>query len=110
MDADILKSLDQINHFSSSPVSEKKIHLRTQQRNGKKCITTVQGLDDDLDIKRIAKAMRKQFNCNGSIDEHEQYGQIIQLQGDQRDNVIQWLIEQEILTKQEVEDRIVKHG
>jgi len=110
MDADILKSLDQISSFSSPSVSEKKIHLRTQQRNGKKCITTVQGLDDDLDIKRIAKAMRKQFNCNGSIDEHEQYGLIIQLQGDQRDNVIQWLIEQEILTKQEAEDRIVKHG
>ena len=106
MDADILKSLDPF----SSKVVEKKIHLRTQQRNGKKCITTVQGLDDDLDIKRIAKAMRKQFNCNGSIDEHEEYGQIIQLQGDQRDNVIEWLIEQEILTKQEAEDRIVKHG
>jgi translation initiation factor 1 len=110
MDADLLKSLDQINSFSSSSVSEKKIHLRTQQRNGKKCITTIQGLDDDLDIKRIAKAMRKQFNCNGTIEEHEQYGEIIQLQGDQRDNVIEWLIEQEILTKQEAEDRIVKHG
>jgi translation initiation factor 1 len=107
MDADILKSLDS---FSSPSVAEKKIHLRTQQRNGKKCITTVQGLDNDLDIKRIAKAMRKQFNCNGTIEEHEQYGEIIQLQGDQRDNVIQWLIEQEILTKQEAEDRIVRHG
>jgi translation initiation factor 1 len=110
MDEDILKSLDQINPFSSSSAAEKKIHLRTQQRNGKKCITTIQGLDDDLDIKRIAKAMRKQFNCNGSIDEHEQYGLIIQLQGDQRDNVIEWLIKEEILTKQEAEDRIVKHG
>jgi translation initiation factor 1 len=107
MDADILKSLDS---FSSSSINEKKIHLRTQQRNGKKCITTIQGLDADLDIKRIAKAMRKQFNCNGTIEEHEQYGEIIQLQGDQRDNVIKWLIEQEILTKQEAEDRIVRHG
>ena len=28
-----------------------KIHVRMQQRNGRKCITTVQGLADDLDIK-----------------------------------------------------------
>lgn len=30
-------------------------------------MTTVQGLDDDLDLKRICKAMKKVFNCNGSI-------------------------------------------
>jgi translation initiation factor 1 len=110
MDSDLLNSLNETTSPFSSKVAEKKIHLRTQQRNGKKCITTVQGLDNDLDIKRIAKAMRKQFNCNGTIEEHEQYGEIIQLQGDQRDNVIQWLVEQEILTKQEAEDRIVRHG
>ena len=33
--------------------SEEKVHVRVQQRNGRKCITTVAGLDDDLDIKRI---------------------------------------------------------
>ena len=86
-----------------------KIHIRIQQA-GKRKVTTVQGLDNDLDLHRILKAVKKAFNCNGSIDEHEQYGLIIQLQGDQRDNVIEWLIQQEILTKQEAEDRIVKHG
>ena len=106
MDLD-LKALDP---FSATSIADKKIHLRIQQRNGKKCITTVQGLDDDLDIKRIAKAMRKEFNCNGSIEQNEQYGEIIQLQGDQRDNIAEWLIEQEILTKQEAVQRIVKHG
>ena len=34
-----------------------KIHIRVQQRNGRKCITTVQGLAEDLDIKKIAKAL-----------------------------------------------------
>ena len=96
--------------FASLKTTEKKIHLRTQQRNGRKCITIVEGLDEDLDIKRIARAMRKAFNCNGSIEEDEQYGEIIKLQGDQRENVAQWLLDQEILTKQEVEERIVHHG
>ncbi len=32
-----------------------------QQRSGRKCITTVQGLADDLDLKRILKAFKKNF-------------------------------------------------
>ena len=101
MEEDLLASLKTI---------ERKIHLRTQQRNGRKCITTIEGLDKDLDIKRIARAMRRAFNCNGSIEEDEQYGQIIKLQGDQRENIVQWLLDQEILTKQEADERIVRHG
>ena len=41
--------------------SEEKVHVRVQQRNGRKCITTVAGLADDLDIKRICKAFKKNF-------------------------------------------------
>ena len=40
-----------------------KVHIRVQQRNGRKCITTVQGLKDDLDAKRICRAMKKNFQC-----------------------------------------------
>ena len=36
-------------------------------------------------------------------------GEIIQLQGDQRQNVKEWLLAQEVVTQQEV-DRIVIHG
>lgn len=87
-----------------------KINIRIQQRNGKKSITTIQGLDTDLDEKRICKAMRKEFNCNGSIDEDKEYGVIIQLQGDQRALVKEWLIAQEILTKAEADERLIVHG
>jgi translation initiation factor 1 len=67
-------------------------------------------LDTDLDEKRICKAMRKEFNCNGSIDEDKEYGVIIQLQGDQRALVKEWLIAQEILTKAEADERLIVHG
>lgn len=87
-----------------------KINIRIQQRNGKKSITTIQGLDADLDVKRICRAMRKEFNCNGNIEEDKDYGTIIQLQGDQRTLVKEWLIRQEILTKEEAEERLVVHG
>ena len=87
-----------------------KINIRIQQRNGKKSITTVQGLDEDLDVKRICKAMRKKFNCNGSIETTKEYGTVLQLQGDQREQVLAFLVEQEILTQEEADERVVIHG
>ena len=87
-----------------------KIHIRIQQRNGRKCITTIQGLENDLDLKRICKAMKRAFNCNGSIAEDEEMGEIVQLQGDQRQNVKEWLVEQEIVNRTDADDRLVIHG
>lgn len=81
-----------------------------QQRNGRKCITTIQGLDADLDLKRICKAMKKAFNCNGSITIDEEMGEIVQLQGDQRVNTKDWMMEQEIVSKAEADERLVIHG
>lgn len=87
-----------------------KYHIRVQQRNGRKCITTLDGLEEDLDLKRICKAMRNAFSCNGNVvmKEDEETG-VIQLQGDQRENIKQWLLDQEVILKNEV-DRIVVHG
>ena len=36
------------------------VHIRVQQRNGRKCITTVQGLNQELDLKKILKTLKKQ--------------------------------------------------
>jgi len=86
--------------------AEEKIHVRVQQRNGRKCITTVAGLADDLDIKRICKAFKKNFSCNGAVQADEDAGEVIQLSGDQRTNVKAFLTDQEICTP----DSIVLHG
>jgi translation initiation factor 1 len=97
--------------FSTKGVAgQGKIHVRVQQRNGRKCITTIQGLDDDLDLKRICKHMKKSFNCNGNLAQDEDMGEIVQLQGDQRQNVRQWILDQEIVTKAEADERVVLHG
>eukprot|EP01138_Halocafeteria_seosinensis_P005673 gb/GECG01005800.1/.p1 GENE.gb/GECG01005800.1/~~gb/GECG01005800.1/.p1 ORF type:complete len:112 (+),score=15.94 gb/GECG01005800.1/:1-336(+) len=84
-----------------------KVHIRVQQRNGRKCITSIQGLDDDLDLKRILKYLKKRYNCNGSIIKDKELGEVIQLQGDQRQNVREFLLGEEIYDKPE---RIVIHG
>lgn len=83
-----------------------KVHVRVQQRNGRKCITTVAGLADDLDIKRICKAFKKNFSCNGAVQKDEDDSEVIQLSGDQRTNVKEFLVDQEICHS----DAIVLHG
>ncbi len=52
--------------FADTGVTDKKggdnkdyVHIRVQQRNGKKCLTTVQGLDQSYDYKKILKALKK---------------------------------------------------
>lgn len=105
MDFDLPKA--STDPFADKAILNEKIHLRIQQRNGKKCITIISGLPTDLDQKRVCKHMRKTFCCNGSLDDDEEHGTIIQLQGDQRINVKEWLLFNEIVKD---ESYIVIHG
>merc|ERR1712023_501298 len=78
------------------------IHIRIQQRNGRKTLTTVQGLPKKLDFKRIIRAFKKSFACNGTPVEDEELGRVIQLQGDQRQKIAAFLIDEGICSKNSV--------
>ncbi|XP_059148089.1 eukaryotic translation initiation factor eIF1-like [Physella acuta] len=78
------------------------IHIRIQQRNGRKTLTTVQGVDPKYDFKKIVKAAKKEFACNGTVVEHPEYGEVIQLQGDQRDHIRSLLIKVGIATNEQI--------
>merc|ERR1712093_344293 len=80
-------------------------HIRIQQRNGRKTITTLQGVPPEYDPKKLLKAFKKEFACNGSIVEHEEMGKVIQLQGDQRQKIMEILVEEGI-----EKDTIKTHG
>ncbi|KAL0265279.1 Eukaryotic translation initiation factor eIF-1 [Diplodia seriata] len=67
------------------------IHIRIQQRNGRKTLTTVQGLPKKFDQKKILKVIKKKFACNGTIVTDTEMGEVIQLQGDQRKDVQEFL-------------------
>jgi len=105
-----LRSLadDLENDTTKAKVANQKdlIHIRVQQRNGRKCITTVQGLDEQLDLKKIIKAVKKAHCCNGTIVEDDEMGQVLQFQGDQRDAIVRFLVENEICDQ----SKIKKHG
>ncbi|XP_028268211.1 eukaryotic translation initiation factor 1 [Parambassis ranga] len=86
--------------------TEDPIHIRIQQRNGRKTLTTVQGIAEGYDKKRLVKAFKKKFACNGTVIEHPEYGEVIQLQGDQRKNIRQFLMDIELAT----EEQLKVHG
>ena len=44
---------------SSSKDNEGFVHIRIQQRNGRKTLTTVQGISQQYDLKKIARVCKK---------------------------------------------------
>ncbi|KAK0633674.1 translation initiation factor SUI1 [Immersiella caudata] len=74
--------------------TQEYIHIRIQQRNGRKTLTTVQGIPSKFDHKKILKVVKKDFACNGTIisdTESKGMGEVIQLQGDQRLKIKEFL-------------------
>lgn len=51
-------SEDQDEEFGGK-LSQNKVHIRIQQRNGRKTITTLQGIEEKYDQKKLAKAFKK---------------------------------------------------
>ncbi|KAG6376385.1 translation initiation factor SUI1 [Boletus reticuloceps] len=72
------------------------LHIRVQQRNGRKTLTTLQGLPKEYDPKKLLKAFKKEFACNGNLVDDEEMGQVIQLQGDQRVKIANFLVDEGI--------------
>ena len=92
-------------------VQDGLVHVRIQQRNGRKTLTSVQveflhsycvalinfgyftqGLSSEYDLKKIIKVAKKEFACNGTVVDHSEYGEVLQLQGDQRENICKLLV------------------
>ncbi|KAK8931047.1 hypothetical protein KSP39_PZI016943 [Platanthera zijinensis] len=82
--------------------SKEYVHIRVQQRNGRKSLTTVQGLKKAFSKTKILKDLKKEFCCNGTVVEDPELGQVIQLQGDQRKNVSTFLIQAGIVKKEQI--------
>lgn len=68
--------------------------VRIQQRNGRKTLTTVQGIPRNLNRRDILKDFKKKFACNGTIVQDVDLGEVIQLQGDQRSGVVHYLADE----------------
>ncbi|KAF0976916.1 hypothetical protein FDP41_004211 [Naegleria fowleri] len=81
-------------------IEQQFVHIRVQKRNGRKCVTIVEGLPRNFKFKKFISAVKHKFCCNGTIVEDEKAGKVIQVSGDQRDNISEFLLEEEIVTKE----------
>lgn len=89
-----------------------KVHIWSRKVSNTKWSTTVEDLDEDLDLKRIARYMAKAFATSVAVCEHDDIPgkYYLKIQGNMKENVRSWLIENEVMTAKEAEERIVFHG
>lgn len=102
---DDINLMQQLDEELKNEISH-KIHLYIQQRNGRKNLTYVSGLSQE-ERPKFNKVWMKKFSCRSTIHEsHPTYGDnIIQLTGDQRENIRDFLIENGYTKKD-----IITHG
>lgn len=64
------------NAEDSGAGSKEYVHVRIQQRNGRKSLTTVQGLKKEFSYNKILKDLKKEFCCNGTVVQDPELGQV----------------------------------
>jgi len=92
---------EDIFNIESSLFTE-KVTISVEKRNGKKCITNVIGMAEDLDLKKILSYLKKTHSCNGSILKDEAHGEIMSFSGDQKENIYNFLINEKIYKKEDI--------
>lgn len=59
--------------------SEQRIQVTTVKKKFGKLVTLVSGIEKGIDIKKIARELKEQLGCGGTIKDN-----VIELQGDHR--------------------------
>jgi translation initiation factor 1 len=90
----MLNIADPFESFSKQ--TDFPVHIRVQQRNARKRLITIQGLNPKVDTKLLLRTFKKRLCCNGTIIHNEKFGDIMQLQGDQSRAVATFLAEEKI--------------
>lgn len=93
--------------ISDSKTQNSEVHIRMQKRNGRKCITTLVGLNvtfngRPVNFDTLNKHFKKVWGCNGIVVDDPESGKVIQLQGDQRDNLKAFLIAERLAKEKDL--------
>lgn len=72
----MLDPFAEANAEDSGAGSKDYVHIRIQQRNGRKSLTTVQGLRKEFSYNKILKDLKKEFCCNGTVVQDPELGQV----------------------------------
>jgi len=90
------------NDDNESDLFSSKVTIFVKKRNGRQCITNVIGMADDLDLPKILSYLKKTYSCNGSIIKDEIHGEVMTFTGDQKENIYNFLIKEEIYKKEDI--------
>merc|ERR1712176_1482385 len=90
------------NEISQKDTAEKPKRKIKQQRNGKKGVTTIVGLPKKLNFKKLVKKMKNKFSTGATLANDEQNGTVIQIQGDFRHEIVQYIVQLNIVDKNSV--------
>lgn len=96
-----MKLLNDNNKLSMNDDKE-KIHIRYQQRNGKKGLTTITGLPLNVNFNKLLTKMKKKWSTGGNVVNDAEMGKIMQIQGDNRDKISLFLTEMKIVEKSQI--------
>jgi translation initiation factor SUI1 len=84
-----------------------KVHIRMQQISTSRRITTVSGLHEEYNVKKISAKLASHLNTSSTVKvDDKDNRRVIQLAGDQREQVRDFLIDQDLCDL----DQIVIHG
>ncbi|KAI5190940.1 translation initiation factor 1 [Nematocida minor] len=63
--------------------ADNEIHVRKQNRKGRKWLTTVENIPESFDVTRLLNTLKKELCCNGTIVTESSSGKkVLQMQGD----------------------------
>lgn len=95
--------INQQKRAEQEALGGQKVHIRVQQRSGKKFVTTVQGLNPKLNFRRINREFQHRWGCNGTVLETKEAGTVIQLQGNFAEKVKEFILEARFATSNNIE-------
>lgn len=83
------------NDFENE-LKTQKVVIQVQRRNVRQCYTIVSDIAEDLDVKKMCRYLKKTLNCGGNVLNDKELGEIMRLTGDQKQEVIDFFIREEI--------------
>jgi translation initiation factor SUI1 len=92
----------EFEEINNDLLENSKVTIAVERRGGRRFITNVIGMADDLDLPKILSYLKKKHNCSGSIIKDATYGEVMSFTGDQKENIYNFLINEQIYEKENI--------
>jgi translation initiation factor SUI1 len=91
-----------MNHDPFGDDTHFVVDITVKQRNGRKMMTHIANIPEQYDIPKILKYMKKIAKCGGAVLKAEDGTDVIQLAGDQRQLVCDFLVQYNVMDRHNI--------